>query len=291
MIEQAIFAAVGFLTATLLALAAAPAVARRARRLAEARARLLAPLSEAQAVADRDALRAQHAIEIVRLERRLRAADEAVAIRKVEIGRQFLRLVALEESTTNHAGDLEAARRDANGLRGELGAVQLALADVDNQKRRVEQQLGDSETLAEERRAEIATLQMRRDSLELRLADVERSAEAYAERAAGERDRLKAALADAEARLARSETAREEAVLESRRQLARIVEPNAVASVVEPAARGDKALRAAIARLGRDIARIERRRAAEAQPINLATPPLHAPAGKIRQGEPAAREG
>jgi len=291
LIEQAIFAAVGFLTATLLALAAAPAVVRRARRLAEARARLLAPLSEAQAIADRDALRAQHAIEIVRLERRLRAADEAVATRKVEIGRQFLRLVALEESTANHAGDLEAARRDANELRGELGAVQLALADVDNQRRRVEQRLGDSETLAEEQRAEIATLQMRRDSLELRLADLERSAEAYAERAVGERDRLKAALADAEARLARSETAREEAVLESRRQLARIVEPNAAATVVEPAARGDKALRAAIARLGRDIARIERRRAAEAQPISLAAPPLHAPAGKIRQGEPAAREG
>ena len=105
LIEQAIFAAVGFLTATLLALAAAPAVARRARRLAEARARLLAPLSEEQAVADRDALRALHAIEIVRIERRLRTAEEAVATRKVEIGRQLLRLVALEEF------DSESCRR------------------------------------------------------------------------------------------------------------------------------------------------------------------------------------
>ena len=127
MIEQAIFTAVGFLTATLLALAAAPAVARRARRLAEARARLLAPLSEAQAIADRDALRAQHAIEIVRLERRLRAAEEAAAARKVEVGRQLLRLVALEEATTTGVGDLEAARWEANELRGELGAAQSAL--------------------------------------------------------------------------------------------------------------------------------------------------------------------
>ena len=198
----------------------------------------------------------------------------------------------MKSSTANHAGDLAVAQREANELRGELGAVQLALADVDNHRRQIEERLGDSETLAEEQRAEIATLQMRRDSLELRLADLERAAKAAAERAVGERDRLKAALADAEARLARSEAAREEAVLESRRQLARIVEPSAAAPVVGPAARGDKALRAAIARLGRDIARIERRRAAEAPPINLATPPpLLAPAGKIRQGEPAAREG
>ena len=54
----------------------------------------------------------------------------------------------------------------------------------------------------------------------------------------------------------------------------------------------DKALRAAIARIGRDVARLEgRRRVAEAEPINLAAPLHPAPAGKIRHSEPAAREG
>ena len=294
MIEQAIFTAVGFLTATLLALAAAPAVARRARRLAEARARLLAPLSEAQAIADRDALRAQHAIEIVRLERRLRAAEEAVAARKVEIGRQFVRLIALEEAATTGVGDLEAARWEANELRGELGAVQCALADIDVQRDRVEARLEYAETLAEERRGEIATLETRLAALEVRLADVESAAVEAAERAAAERDRLKAAFADAEARLVRSEAAREEAVLENRRQLERVAERGGAAANVEASARADsdKALRAAIARLGRDVVRLEgRRRAAEVEPINLAAPLLPAPAGKIRRSEPAAREG
>jgi len=54
----------------------------------------------------------------------------------------------------------------------------------------------------------------------------------------------------------------------------------------------DKALRAAIARIGRDVARLEgRRRVGEAEPINLAAPLHPAPAGKIRHSEPAAREG
>ena len=291
MIEQAIFAAVGFLTATLLALAAAPAVARRARRLAEARARLLAPLSEAQAIADRDALRAQHAIEIVRLERRLRAAEEAVAARKVELGRQRARLVALEEATATGVSDLEAARFEANALRGELGTAQSVLAELDAQRRRVEARLDDSETLAEERRGEIAALATRLAALEIRLADAERAAE----RAEAEHGRLRAALADAEARLARSEAAREEAVLENRRQLERVAERAAAAASAEAAterADRDQALRAAIVRIGRDVARQEgRRRVAEAEPISLAAPLHPAPAGKIRQSEPAAREG
>ncbi len=305
MIEQAIFTAVGFLTATLLALAAAPAVARRARRLAEARARLLAPLSEAQAIADRDALRAQHSIEIVRLERRLRAAEEVAAARKVEVGRQFLRLLALEEASTTGVGDLEAARWEANDLRGELGAIQSALADIDVQRRRVEVRLDDSETLADERRGEIAALETRLAAAEVRLADVESAAAAAAERAAAEHDRVRAALADAEARLARSEAAREEAVLENRRQLERVAERGGASANVDPvtiaerdkafaaaSADRDKALRAAIARIGRDVARLEgRRRIGEAEPINLAAPLHPAPAGKIRHSEPAAREG
>ena len=294
MIEQAIFTAVGFLTATLLALAAAPAVARRARRLAESRARLLAPLSESQAIADRDALRAQHAIDIVRLERRLRAAEEAVATRKVEIGRQSVRLFALEETAATSVGALEAARWEANELRGELGAAQSVLAEVDLQRRRAEAQLEESETLAEERRGEIAGLATRLAALEIRLIDAENAAAAAAERSGAEHDRLRAALADAEARLLRSEAAREEAVLENRRQLERVAERDGAAGNAAKSDRvdRDKALRAAIARIGRDVARLEgRRRVAESEPINLPAALHPAPVGKIRQSEPAAREG
>jgi chromosome segregation ATPase len=168
------------------------------------------------------------------------------------------------------------------------------LAELDAQRRRVEARLEDSETLAEERRGEIAGLATRLAALEIRLADAGSAAAAAAERAAGEHERLRAALADAGERLARSEQAREEAVLENRRQLERVAQRGGAATNAATSERADhdKALRAAIARIGRDVARLEgRRRIAETGPINL-TAPLHpAPAGKIRQSEPAAREG
>jgi chromosome segregation ATPase len=301
LIEQAIFAAIGFLAATLLALAAAPAVAQRARRLAEGRARLLAPLSESQAIADRDALRAQFAIEQHRLEQRLNAAEAAVGMRRVEIGRQLTRIAMLEESTASHAGEIDAMRRESDELLAALGATQFALADLAAQRDRVNGARMDAEafgveieTLFQEGRSEIATLETRLVALEARANDAERAAEAAAARAGAERERLAAALAEAEARLGHAENAREEAVLENRRQLARLAEREPAPNQAGAASRvdGDKALRAAIARLGRDVARLEgRRRVVEPEPITLGSSSLHpAPAGKIRQGEPAARE-
>jgi chromosome segregation ATPase len=300
LIEQAIFAAVGFLAATLLALAAAPAVAQRARRLAEARARLLAPLSESQAIADRDALRAQYAIEQYRLEQRLNAAQNAVGMRRVEIGRQLTRIAMLEESTVHHAGELDAARRESDELLAALGATQFALVDLAAQRDRINGARLDAEafgveieTLFQRSRSEIAMLETRVVALEARANDAERAAEAAAARAGAERERLAAALAEAEARLGHAENAREEAVLENRRQLARLAEREPAPNLpgVDARVEGDKALRAAIARLGRDVARLEgRRRVVEPEPITLGASLHPAPAGKIRQGEPAARE-
>jgi chromosome segregation ATPase len=301
LIEQAIFAAVGFLAATLLALATAPAVTSRARRLAGARARLLAPLSEAQAIADRDAMRAQHALDIHRIERRLAATQEDLSTRRAELGRQLTRIVMLEESTVHHGDELQAALRESEELLAALGATQLALHDLSAQRdradvarREAEAYGAEIEMLFQERRAEIAMLETRIVGLEERASDAERAAATAASRAAFERESLAAALSDAEARLAHAESAREDAVLENRSQLARLADRDfGAAGGVSAVARaeGDKALRAAIARLGRDIARLEgRRRVVEPEPISL--PSIHpAPAGKIRQGEPAAREG
>ena len=58
----------GFLCATLLALAAVPALARRAERLARKRAEAAFPLSLAEIAADRDHLRAELALRARTLE-------------------------------------------------------------------------------------------------------------------------------------------------------------------------------------------------------------------------------
>ncbi len=204
MIEQAIFSCIGFLVAALLALAAAPAITRRARRLAEARARLQAPLTEAQAIAERDALRAQHAVEQLRVEQRLLAVEEVAARRWIEIGRQASRLAALEEVDAEIAAQrqaLEALERDAREVGGQLGAVQLALRDMTFQRdsadaafAAAEARRDDLEILADRNRVTIATLQTRVSTLEVRLADSERALANAAKSGEAERARLAAAL-------------------------------------------------------------------------------------------------
>ncbi len=406
MIEQAIFSCIGFLVAALLALAAAPAITRRARRLAEARARLQAPMTEAQAIAERDALRAQHAVDQLRLEQRLSAVEEVVARRWIEIGRQASRIVALGEVAAERAAEIAAQReelgaleREARELGAQLGAAQIALRDLTFQRdssaaafAAAEARRLDLETLADRNRVTIATLQTRASTLEVRLADSERAASTGAKSAEAERARLGAALdertaaanrlgadldaasaqgarfaadlaatrarlGEAQALLSRSDAAREEAVLESGRQFARIAERDAALGEVEAAKRdladrlkllaaahaivegalraeraeraelqreadeprarpaeaspggraaGDSALRDAIARLGRDVARLDgNARGAAAEPSNLVSfdrrdaqphpagsgeTPHAAPAGKIRQGQPMGPE-
>jgi chromosome segregation ATPase len=384
LIEQAIFSCIGFLVAGLLALTAVPAVMGRARRLAEARARLQAPLTEAQAVAERDALRAQHAVEQFRLEQRLNKLAEIAARRQIEIGRLASRLAGAEDRSGEHGLEIAAQReelaaleREARELRGQLGAAQLALRDLSQQSEASAAAFAAAEarrveltTLADENRTTIATLQTRTAAAEMRLADVERSTLAAVKAAKGEQSRLAAALdertqaalrlaadleaasaqraktaddlvaarlrlGEAEELLSRSETAREEALLENGRQLARIAERDAalrelttdkrnlaarlselvekkgalaipVATPSGGRAAGDQALRNAISRLGRDIARLNgKARSATPEPSNLvsfdrreATPHptaagealLGGPAGKIRQGQPMSPE-
>lgn len=210
MIEQAIFTCIGFLVAALLVLAAAPATTRRARRLAEARARLQAPLTEAQAVAERDALRAQHAVAQVRLEQRLAAVQEAAALRRIELGRQASRIVALEDLSDERAVEIARQREELAALAAEardvgsqLGAAQLALHDLTAQRDRSEAAFAVSDkrrlelvSLGDEQRAAIATLETRAAALEVRFANSERAAAAAAKSAQTEAAALSATLGE-----------------------------------------------------------------------------------------------
>ena len=245
MVEQAIFSCVGFLLAALLAVAAAPAISRRARRLAEARARLLAPLSETLAIAERDALRAEHAVERLRFEQRLRAVEDIAARRLIEVGRHATRVLALEDEIAALPREaFEAAKREAEELRAELGAAQVELRDLTNQRdlsdaacRAAEARRRDLAAVLDQRRATIAALETRVAALEARLEDSERAAAAAAKAAEAERARLAAAVGEAEALLKRSEEAREAAMLENGRQLTRLAEREAALHETETALR------------------------------------------------------
>ena len=175
MVEPAMFFLAGLLVAGLAGLLIMPAFSRRAMRLAAARARLLAPLSMKEVVAERDLLRAEHALETHRLELRVTTMQDAVARHRADLGRQAASLVAAETQASGLRneiaelrGELSARLRDIIGLEAELGASRIALNDFSAQLDRAASEIAALtdrrialETTADDQRAAIAGLETR----------------------------------------------------------------------------------------------------------------------------------
>ncbi len=87
-IEMVMLAALGFLTAALLALFIAPLYRRRVARLTTQMLKRSMPLTEAEIRADKDRLRAEAAIRIHKLETKVEEAAEASARQMVELNRR-----------------------------------------------------------------------------------------------------------------------------------------------------------------------------------------------------------
>src|SRR5260370_24444193 len=86
----------GFLAACWGVVVGIPAISRRATRLSESRAKLRTPTTDKQAIAERDALRAENAVAHTRLERRLAPAEDASNQLRVAVGTQLVKILALE---------------------------------------------------------------------------------------------------------------------------------------------------------------------------------------------------
>lgn len=87
MIEQAMYFALGFLVAALLALMLLPAFWRRAMRLSMRRLQMLAPMSMEEVIAERDLLRAEFAVRERRLEQEMESLQAARAQDMATTGR------------------------------------------------------------------------------------------------------------------------------------------------------------------------------------------------------------
>ena len=206
MVKSAIFFLLGFLTAAFLALLAAPAVSRRARRLAIARARLQSPLSETQARAERDALRGSHAVDLVRLETRLNAAENDLANHRVQVGRQASRILSLQDLSAERAAEIArqgeeliALQMYARDFDVQLGTHEIGLRDLTFQRDEADRgfalarsRISELEMLVDENRAVIASLEAQATSMHVEISDLRRAADA----AETERVRLSAALAE-----------------------------------------------------------------------------------------------
>ncbi|MGO4173275.1 hypothetical protein [Bosea sp. TAF32] len=144
--------ALGFLCAALLALAAVPALARRADRLARKRAEAAFPLSLGEIAADRDHLRAELALRMRSVEQQAERGFAAKAGAMQELGRRDMTIGRLER---------ERGERDTRiaELENLLATTRAELGDT---RRTLEQeQAGHGETAAalEERLADLASLE------------------------------------------------------------------------------------------------------------------------------------
>jgi chromosome segregation ATPase len=287
LIEQAMFFLAGLLAAGLVGLIILPAFARRSARLSAARARMFAPLSEKDAAAERDLLRAEHAVVQYRLERNLASLQDAVGRHRADLGRQATTMTALEgalaKMTAENAalqGELAQRNQEILSLQGENGASQIALNDFAAQIDRAAMEIASLrqkrialETLTDEQRTIIAGLETRAGSFEIERGDAAQLEKAEHARLSADlaartrdigrlEDELKQAMSKGAIIVADLER-KEGELRETRRQLSEAAAATSLRAraegppVVDGAQlQGDLALREIIARLAADIVRL-----------------------------------
>lgn len=198
--------ALGFLLAVLLSLLFIPVLSRRAFRLATQRLQMLVPLSAEEIAAERDHLRADHAVAIRRSEQTVDAARQRSAALMNDNGRQAVSIVRLEDDLGTATVDIEALRsrlaeatRDLTEAQATLGTQTIMLHDsLGLAERRLDLLDGMTARLAivegdnDEQRATIAALETRGTGQDLRL----RRALANASDLVDHLDAAKASLAD-----------------------------------------------------------------------------------------------
>jgi chromosome segregation ATPase len=185
MIENAMFLALGFFVATLIALACVPAIWDRAVRLSRRRLEMLVPLSMTEILAERDGIRAEAAVAQRRLEQALERSAHSAARLAADLGRRTVSLVAAEKDRealrserANLVIEVAALSRQVLDVEGQRGALEKALYDADcrierelmerRERARAYDQLLD---LAEERRGSIASLETQNSGLHARIED------------------------------------------------------------------------------------------------------------------------
>lgn len=147
-IQSAMLVTLGFLAASLFALLFAPVFWRRAVRLTTRRMKEAMPLTQAEIQADKDRLRAEHAIRVHRLESQAEHVQMAMARQKIDLSRRDSDINALQGTLERLKSELEEA----------LNARRVLEQTVSDRLPRVEQRLGEARKLIFNRDHEISAL-------------------------------------------------------------------------------------------------------------------------------------
>jgi hypothetical protein len=148
LVQSILFFVLGFLTAGFVVLLIAPSVWRRAVSVTRQRVEAKLPMTLDEIRADKDSLRAEHAMALRKVEVQLKSAQEKLLTQAVELSRSR---EAQKAHVTDHAdkdrtvGELEAAR----------GSLREDIAKRDEQIKALAAQLVEAESMLEKRAQEI----------------------------------------------------------------------------------------------------------------------------------------
>jgi chromosome segregation ATPase len=170
---------------------------------------MLAPLSMKEVVAERDLLRAEHALEQHRLEQRYAALQNASARYRADLGRLAANLAAVDDTTDALKGEIAGLRGEADArehdilaLQGDLGASRIVLNEFSARLERASSEIASLrglrialETAADDQRTTIAGLETRAAALEMKLSGAMQTAKSNAAAAQAETTRLSSELA------------------------------------------------------------------------------------------------
>lgn len=148
MVQSILFFVLGFLTAGFLVLLVAPSVWRRTVSVTRQRVEAKLPMTLDEIRADKDSLRAEHAMALRKVEVQLKASQEKVLAQAIELSRnrEAKKLVA-----DGHA----EKDRVVSELEAKHGSLHEEIGKRDEQVKALAAQLADAERLLEKRSEEI----------------------------------------------------------------------------------------------------------------------------------------
>lgn len=147
MIQTLLFFGLGFLTASFIALLIAPAIRRRAIRLTRRDVEARMPMTREEIQSRQDAIRAEAALEIRRLEMEAASLRETIREQKVELDRRHQGMLAEQETRAQREGTI--AERDGHVARLEE-TIAADEAEIERLGEEIARQASDIERRREE---------------------------------------------------------------------------------------------------------------------------------------------
>jgi chromosome segregation ATPase len=188
MVEPLMYAGIGFLAASLLAIIIIPLIHNRAVRLTMRRLEASTPLSMAEIQADKDQLRAEFAMSTRRLEMsveqmkakttsqlaELGKKNDAINRLKAELGEKTATIFALEAREKALKEQLRATEEEYAIKTSSLHDAELSLQDKQALLTRLNSDVVERTATADSQRVEIISLKTQVEALKVRIGDYER---------------------------------------------------------------------------------------------------------------------